>query len=106
MLASYISKLLSVPGAVNSPLDWSEEEWSNNIRTNLTGTWLVSKHVCKRMCDAKQKGCVINISSIGGIDRGHLPGGIAYSASKTGANAITKVICLVESWIAHVCVCM
>ncbi|CAL9053593.1 uncharacterized protein LOC135675491 [Musa acuminata AAA Group] len=83
-----------IRGAVNSPLDWSEEEWSKNIRTNLTGTWLVSKHVCKHMCDAKQKGCVINISSIGGIDRGHLPGGIAYSASKTGANAITKVMAL------------
>ncbi|KAJ8477973.1 hypothetical protein OPV22_021700 [Ensete ventricosum] len=83
-----------IRGSVHSPSDWPEEEWSNNIRTNLTGTWLVSKHVCRRMRDAKQKGCVINISSIGGIGRGHLPGGIAYSASKTGVNAITKVMAL------------
>ncbi|KAJ8459121.1 hypothetical protein OPV22_032047 [Ensete ventricosum] len=83
-----------VRGGVHSPLDWSEEEWSRNIRTNLTGLWLVSKHVCKHMRDAKQKGSVINISSIGGIERGQLPGGLAYTASKTGVNAITKVMAL------------
>ncbi|CAL9166873.1 unnamed protein product [Musa hybrid cultivar] len=83
-----------VRGDVHSPLDWSEEEWSSNIRTNLTGLWLVSKHVCKHMRDAKQKGSVINISSIGGIERGQLPGGLAYVASKTGVNAVTKVMAL------------
>lgn len=80
----------SVSGGVHSPLDWSAEDWNENMRTNLTGLWLVSKHVCKRMCDAKQKGSVINISSITGIDRGQLPGALAYSASKTGVNAVTK----------------
>lgn len=79
-------------GGVHSPLDWSEEDWNNNIRTNLTGLWLVSKHVCKLMRDAKVKGSVVNISSIGGIHRGNLPGGLAYTASKTGVNGITKVI--------------
>lgn len=79
-------------GGVHSPLNWSEEDWNNNIRINLTGLWLVSKHVCKLMCDAKVKGSVINISSIGGIDRGQLPGGLAYTASKTGVNGVTKVI--------------
>ncbi|WOL19492.1 hypothetical protein Cni_G28290 [Canna indica] len=83
-----------VRGGVHSPLDWSEEDWNNNIKTNLTGLWLVSKHVCKFMCDAKQKGSVINISSIGGIERGHLPGGVAYTASKTGVNGVTKVMAL------------
>ncbi|CAL9181527.1 unnamed protein product [Musa hybrid cultivar] len=83
-----------VRGSVHSPLDWSEEDWSSNIRTNLTGLWLVSKHVCKHMRDAKQKGSVINISSIGGTERGHLPGGVAYVASKMGVNAVTKVMAL------------
>lgn len=46
------------------------------------------------MRDAKQKGSVINISSISGIHRGLPPGGIAYTASKAGVNAITKVIFL------------
>lgn len=46
------------------------------------------------MRDAKIKGCVINMSSIGGIERGQLPGGLGYAASKTGLNAITKVMAL------------
>ncbi|XP_008808086.1 3-oxoacyl-[acyl-carrier-protein] reductase FabG-like [Phoenix dactylifera] len=83
-----------IRGGVYSPLDWSEEEWNHVITTNLTGLWLVSKYVCRQMRDAKQKGSVINISSIGGINRGQLPGGIAYTASKAGVNAITKVMAL------------
>ncbi|CAO2173347.1 unnamed protein product [Urochloa humidicola] len=42
-----------VRGAVHSPLDWPEDEWDKLIKTNLTGLWLVSKHVCRRMRDAK-----------------------------------------------------
>ncbi|XP_020265390.1 uncharacterized protein LOC109840962 isoform X2 [Asparagus officinalis] len=80
--------------AVNNPLDWPEEEWDDNIRTNLTGLWLVSKHVCRRMRDAKVKGSVINISSIAGLDRGQLPGALAYTASKMGVVAVTKVMAL------------
>ncbi|KAG6501016.1 3-oxoacyl-[acyl-carrier-protein] reductase FabG-like [Zingiber officinale] len=83
-----------IRGSVHSPLDWSEEDWNDNIRTNLTGLWLVSKLVCKLMRDAKVKGSVVNISSIGGIDRGHLPGGLAYIASKTGVNGVTKAMAL------------
>ncbi|KAG9451753.1 hypothetical protein H6P81_004657 [Aristolochia fimbriata] len=83
-----------VRGNVNSPLDLTEEEWNNVVKTNLTGSWLVSKSVCRRMRDANVKGCVINISSIAGLNRGHLPGGVAYAASKTGLNAMTKVMAL------------
>ncbi|KAK8950297.1 hypothetical protein KSP40_PGU002672 [Platanthera guangdongensis] len=83
-----------VRGGVNSPLDWPEEDWHNNISTNLTGSWLVSKYVCKLMRDSKIRGCVINMSSIGGIERGQLPGGLGYAASKTGLNAITKVMAM------------
>lgn len=81
-----------VRGGIYGPLDWPEEEWNNLMATNLTGVWLVSKHVCKRMRDAKQKGSVINISSIAGTGRGQLPGSLAYSVSKTGVNAITRVM--------------
>ncbi|KAL5707912.1 hypothetical protein ACHQM5_018761 [Ranunculus cassubicifolius] len=83
-----------IRGAVRSPLEISEEEWDDNIHTNLTGTWLVSKYVCKFMSKEGRKGSVINVSSIGGLSRGHLPGGIAYNASKTAVNAITKVMAL------------
>lgn len=75
-----------------SVLDWPEEKWNDLMDTNLSGTWLVTKHVCRRMRDAKVKGAVISISSIAALDRGQLPGGAAYVASKSGITALTKVI--------------
>ncbi|MCL7040594.1 hypothetical protein MKW94_014192, partial [Papaver nudicaule] len=75
---------------VKSPLDLTEAEWNDAFKTNLTGTWLVTKSVCKRIRDANQKGSVINISSIAGLSRGQLPGGVAYAASKAGVNTMTK----------------
>ncbi|XP_008805478.2 3-oxoacyl-[acyl-carrier-protein] reductase FabG-like [Phoenix dactylifera] len=83
-----------IRGGIYSPLEWPEEEWNDLMATNLTGLWLVSKHVCKRMRDTKQKGSVINISSINGLERGQLPGNLAYSVSKTGVNALTRVMAL------------
>ncbi|KAJ3694674.1 hypothetical protein LUZ60_000051 [Juncus effusus] len=80
---------------VYSVLDWPETKWNDLMSTNLTGTFLVTKHMCRLMRDAKLKsGSVINISSIGGIDRGHLPGGVAYSGSKAGVTSISKVMAL------------
>ncbi|WOK95302.1 hypothetical protein Cni_G04009 [Canna indica] len=83
-----------IRGGVYSPLDWPEEEWDNNMNTNLKGMWLVTKYACTRMRDAKQKGSVINISSISGTERGQIPGSLAYTASKTGVNSITRVMAL------------
>lgn len=77
---------------MHSVLEWSEDEWSSIIRTNLTGLWLVTKHVCIQMCRANLKGSIINISSIGGVNRGHLSGGLPYIASKGAVNFSTKVI--------------
>lgn len=81
-------------GAVKSPLDLTEEEWNHIMKTNLTGSWLVSKYVCIRMRDANQEGSVINISSIAATSRGQLPGGVAYASSKAGLNAMTKCLSL------------
>lgn len=85
-----------VRGNVLSPLELSEEEWNSTMRTNLTGTWLVAKYVGRYMCDAKHKhkhkhgGSIINISSISGLPRGELPGGLAYVSSKAGVVTLTK----------------
>lgn len=76
---------------MKNPLDLTEEEWDSVIRTNLTGSWLVSKYVCKRMHDANLGGSVINISSVAGLSRGQLPGAAAYASSKAGLNTLTKV---------------
>ncbi|KAL1548767.1 3-oxoacyl-[acyl-carrier-protein] reductase FabG-like [Salvia divinorum] len=83
-----------VRGVVHTPLELSEDEWNDLLRTNVKGTWLVSKYVCRRMRDGGCGGSVINISSIAGLDRGQVPGGLAYVASKSSINAITKVMAL------------
>ncbi|CAI0418746.1 unnamed protein product [Linum tenue] len=83
-----------VRGSVKNPLDLTEEEWDHVIKTNLTGTWLVSKSVGIRMRDAKVGGSIINISSVAGLHRGQLPGAVGYASSKTGVNAMTKVMAL------------
>ena len=51
----------------------------------------MSKYVCKHMRDVNQGGSIINISSIAGLNRGQLPGGVAYASAKAGLNAMTKV---------------
>ncbi|CAI9106032.1 OLC1v1005088C2 [Oldenlandia corymbosa var. corymbosa] len=83
-----------VRGRVHTPLDLSQEEWDSIVKTNMTGTWLVSKSVCLRMRDAKQGGCVIFISSIAGLNRGQLPGGLAYASSKVAVNTMTKIMAM------------
>ncbi|KAJ3692093.1 hypothetical protein LUZ60_012443 [Juncus effusus] len=83
-----------IRGGVHSVLEWSEEEWNNVVRTNLTGLWLVTKHVCRLMLESKIKGSVVNISSIGGINRGLKPGALPYIASKSAVNFTTKAMAL------------
>ena len=77
---------------MRSSLELSEEEWNQVFKTNLTGAWLVSKYICRRMRDAEQGGSIINISSIAGLDRGQTVGGVAYNSSKAGINTLTKVM--------------
>ncbi|KAJ9548898.1 hypothetical protein OSB04_021441 [Centaurea solstitialis] len=81
-------------GNVMSPLELSEKEWDNTMRTNLTGTWLVSKYVCKRMHDANIRGSVINISSSVVVGRVYQPGDLAYASSKSGLITLTKVMAM------------
>jgi len=90
-LPTYFDLLLWCVGNVSSPLELTEEEWNSVFKTNITGTWLVSKYVCKLMRDSKRKGSIINISSIAGVERGQLPGGTAYACSKAGVNMLSKV---------------
>ncbi|KAK7393061.1 hypothetical protein VNO78_21513 [Psophocarpus tetragonolobus] len=83
-----------VRGSVKSSLKLSSEEWDHVFKTNLTSCWLVSKYVSKRMCDAKIKGSIINISSIAGLNRGQWHGTAAYASSKAGLNMLTKVMAM------------
>lgn len=58
------------------------------MNTNLLGTMRVSQHVAKYMLRKRQGGCIINISSVIGL-QGNV-GQSVYSASKAGIIGFTK----------------
>lgn len=86
-------------GQVSSSVELSEEEWRSVVKTNLTGSWLVSKYVGERMRRSPDGGSIINISSISGLNRAQLRGGVAYSSSKAGLDSMTKVYILILIYI-------
>ncbi|KAL0346157.1 UNVERIFIED_CONTAM: 3-oxoacyl-[acyl-carrier-protein] reductase, chloroplastic [Sesamum radiatum] len=80
-----------IRGNAISTIKLSEEEWEQVVKTNLTGSWLVAKSVARRMREAGRGGSIINISSVSGLNRTQYRDGIAYSSSKAGLDAMTKV---------------
>lgn len=65
----------------------SFQEWNDVINTNLSGTFLMSKHIITRFMENRY-GRIINMSSIGGTIG--LPGQANYAASKAGQIAMSK----------------
>ena len=65
------------------------EEWNRVIGVNLTGTFLCCREAARIMSE-QRGGSIVNLSSItaetGGVGRG------AYGASKSGVNALTRVL--------------
>ncbi len=62
-------------------------DWNDVISTNLTGTFLMSKHAVLQFMKNRY-GRIVNMSSIGGSLG--LPGQANYAASKAGQVAISK----------------
>lgn len=62
-------------------------DWNDVISTNLTGTFLMSKHAVLQFMKNRY-GRIVNMSSIGGSLG--LPGQANYAASKAGQIAISK----------------
>jgi NAD(P)-dependent dehydrogenase (short-subunit alcohol dehydrogenase family) len=68
-------------------------EWDRVIAVNLTGTFLMAKHVLAQLLTQPargdgQRGSVVTIASIEGLEG--TAGGSAYSASKGGVVILTK----------------
>jgi NAD(P)-dependent dehydrogenase (short-subunit alcohol dehydrogenase family) len=67
-------------------------EWDRVLAVNLTGTFLVAKHVIGKMMGQErrgdERGSVVTIASIEGLEG--TAGGSAYSASKGGVVILTK----------------
>jgi 3-oxoacyl-[acyl-carrier protein] reductase len=68
-----------------------DEQWDEVIKVNLTGSFYLSREVCKQMM-RKKSGRIINIASIVGFSGN--PGQANYSASKAGVIALTKTMAL------------
>ena len=75
----------------NLSIRMKDEEWNKVINLNLTSTFLLSKHVIKKMLKNKN-GKIINITSIVG-HTGNI-GQANYSASKAGLIGMSKSLAL------------
>ena len=76
-----------------SPLiDLEPEDWERVIRTNLTGTFLMSKYFAKSCIAHNQPGNIINIGS--GCNQLAFPNLAPYVASKGGIEMFTRAAAL------------
>jgi NAD(P)-dependent dehydrogenase (short-subunit alcohol dehydrogenase family) len=67
----------------------TDEEFQNILTTNVTAVFTMSREVVKHML-TKNAGCIINISSMAA--QYGLPKVIAYSASKTAIDGMTRAM--------------
>jgi len=67
----------------------TDEEFERIIKTNLTAAFSLSREVVKKMIE-QGNGCIINISSMAA--QYGLPKVIAYSASKTAIDGMTRAM--------------
>ena len=78
-----------ISGGMAGIFDNTVENWTEVLRVNLIGPWLMVKHAGKAMADAGKGGSIILTASVAGIRSG--AGGPAYSASKAGVINLAKV---------------
>jgi len=78
-----------VSGGMAGIFDASVELWTEVLRVNLIGPWLMIKHAGRALADAGQGGSIICTASVAGIRSG--AGGPAYSASKAGVINLVQV---------------
>ncbi len=78
-----------ISGGRASIFDLTPEAWTEVLRVNLIGPWLMVKHAGRVMADAGKGGSILCTASVAGIRSG--AGGPAYSASKAGVINLVKV---------------
>ncbi len=69
--------------------DTSSEQWRQLLDVNLTAAFIFTKAVFPEMI-GRQSGTIINVASRAALHP-HLAGGVGYSTSKQGMDALTQV---------------
>jgi len=78
--------------AIYTPfLEYSNSDWERSIEVNLSGYFYCAQAVAKKMI-SERRGKIINISSIAAQIA--MPNSVAYSATKGGIVAFTRVLAL------------
>lgn len=78
-----------IGGGLSGIFDSTPELWTEVLRVNLIGPFLMVKHAGKHLADAGRGGSIICTASVAGIRSG--AGGPAYSASKAGVINLAMV---------------
>ncbi|MCW5635117.1 MAG: SDR family oxidoreductase [Rubrivivax sp.] len=78
-----------VSGGMAGIFDATPELWSEVLRVNLVGPWLMIKHAGQAMVQAGRGGAIVCTASVAGLRSG--AGGPAYSASKAGVINLVQV---------------
>jgi 3-oxoacyl-[acyl-carrier protein] reductase len=97
MVAAVKREFGSIDGLVNNAgltrdkllMAMSEEDWSEVIRTNLTGAFNFARAAIFMMMKART-GAIVNITSVSGI--AGMAGQVNYSAAKAGLIGMTKAM--------------
>lgn len=89
--AAITPKLVNLPDPYkfNPFLDLSDEEWAEQIATNLTGVFYCMRAVIKPMME-RCSGKIINIGSLAGVHGGYFSTP-SYTAAKAGIIGMTKL---------------
>jgi len=104
LVAATVDSLGRIDGMVNAagvagggPVhSLDQDEWQRVISVNLTGTFLMAKHVIGQMLQQPMvggsRGSVVTLASIEGLEG--TAGGSAYNASKGGVVLLTKTMAI------------
>ncbi|XP_068634072.1 3-oxoacyl-[acyl-carrier-protein] reductase, chloroplastic-like isoform X3 [Aristolochia californica] len=83
------------PSSASSSSDGSVGGSAFTVALDVTADGPVIDDAVQKAWDAFGRiDVLVSNAGVRGLNRGHLPGGVAYAASKTGLNAMTKVMAL------------
>lgn len=93
-----IDAAIYLPGiSILAPItELTNDNWETVIRVNLTGAFLLAKHVFHGL--QEREGCFITISSI--LSQHPYPNRVAYAAAKCGLEGLTRGLA-VEGLFTH-----